>query len=85
MDQSLTIGKQNSIAEKADKFKGIDFKRWQHKMLFYITTLNLAHVLNQEKPMPNKFAVAMETQKEIDAWKHGVFLCDWMTLFMMSM
>ncbi|KAL7253495.1 hypothetical protein ACSBR1_007932 [Camellia fascicularis] len=28
--------------EKPEKFSGTDFKRWQQKMLFYLTTLNLA-------------------------------------------
>ena len=28
--------------EKPEKFNGSDFKRWQQKMLFYLTTLNLA-------------------------------------------
>ena len=27
--------------EKPEKFSGTDFKRWQQKMLFYLTTLNL--------------------------------------------
>ena len=28
--------------EKPEKFNGTKFKRWQQKMLFYLTTLNLA-------------------------------------------
>ena len=28
--------------EKSKKFNGTEFKRWQQKMLFYLTTLNLA-------------------------------------------
>ncbi|PHU18030.1 hypothetical protein BC332_13725 [Capsicum chinense] len=28
-------------AEKPEKFAGIDFKRWQQKMFFYLTTLFL--------------------------------------------
>ena len=27
--------------EKLEKFNGLDFKRWQQKMLFNLTTLNL--------------------------------------------
>ena len=34
-----------SHGEKPEKFNGTDFKRWQQKMLFYLTTLNLAHFL----------------------------------------
>ena len=28
--------------EKPKKFNGLNFKRWQQKMLLYLTTLNLA-------------------------------------------
>ena len=34
-----------SHGEKSEKFNGTEFKRWQQKMLFYLTTLNLAHFL----------------------------------------
>ncbi|CAN6716595.1 unnamed protein product [Malus baccata var. baccata] len=52
-------------SEKPEKFKGGDFKRWQQKMLFYLTTLNLA----------NKIFIFAETLTAIDAWKHNDFLC----------
>ncbi|KAI3471415.1 hypothetical protein Pfo_030779 [Paulownia fortunei] len=35
---------------KSEKFTGIDFKRWQQKMLFYMTTLNLARFLREDAP-----------------------------------
>ncbi|XP_074560084.1 uncharacterized protein LOC141816146, partial [Curcuma longa] len=37
-------------AEKPEKFIGLNFKRWQQKMLFYLTTLNLARFLTEEPP-----------------------------------
>ena len=36
--------------EKSKKFNGAEFKRWQQKMLFYLTTLNLARFLHEEAP-----------------------------------
>ena len=36
--------------EKPEKFNGLNFKRWQQKMLFYLTTLNLARFLTEEPP-----------------------------------
>ncbi|XP_075655079.1 uncharacterized protein LOC142625279 [Castanea sativa] len=36
--------------EKPQKFNGIEFKRWQQKMLFYLTTLNLAKFLYGNAP-----------------------------------
>ena len=64
-----------SHGEKPEKFNGTDFKRWQQKMLFYLTTLNLARFLQEDCPT----LVEGETDKEkvaaVDAWKHADFLC----------
>ena len=37
--------------EKPKQFIGTNFKRWQQKILFYLTTLNLARVLYEDAPM----------------------------------
>nr|GEV57556.1 enoyl-[acyl-carrier-protein] reductase [NADH], chloroplastic [Tanacetum cinerariifolium] len=37
-------------AEKSKKFNGQNFKRWQHKVFFYLTTLNLVRFLNETAP-----------------------------------
>nr|GEV18025.1 retrotransposon protein, putative, Ty1-copia subclass [Tanacetum cinerariifolium] len=37
-------------AEKPEKFNGQSFKRWQQKMFFYLTTLNLARFLKETAP-----------------------------------
>ncbi|GJS82548.1 hypothetical protein Tco_0749089 [Tanacetum coccineum] len=36
--------------EKPEKFYKQNFKRWQQKMFFYLTTLNLAWFLNETAP-----------------------------------
>ncbi|KAL2457502.1 Uncharacterized protein Adt_46350 [Abeliophyllum distichum] len=36
--------------EKSEKFNGLNFKRWQHKILFYLTTLNLTRFLTKDSP-----------------------------------
>ena len=36
--------------EKPKKFDGTEFKRWQQKMMFYRTTLNLARFFYEEAP-----------------------------------
>ncbi|XP_073120475.1 uncharacterized protein [Henckelia pumila] len=36
--------------EKPEKFTGVDFKSWQQKMLFYLTTLNLTRFLSEDAP-----------------------------------
>ena len=39
-----------SPREKLEKFNGLNFKRWQQKMLFYLTILNLARFLIEDAP-----------------------------------
>ena len=39
-----------SSREKPEKFNGLNFKRWQHNMLFYLTTLNLMRFLIEDAP-----------------------------------
>ena len=39
-----------SPGEKLEKFNGLNFKRWQQKMFFYVTTLNLARFLTKDAP-----------------------------------
>ena len=44
----ITVPILVSPGEKPDKFSGLNFKRWKQKMLFYLTTLNLARFLTEE-------------------------------------
>ena len=60
--------------EKPEKFKGIDFKRWQQKMLFYMTTMNLTHIIQEECPKPTDLT-SKKSMMTIDAWKNFDFLC----------
>ena len=39
-----------SHGEKPEKFNGTKFKRWQQKMMFYLTILNLARFLQEDAP-----------------------------------
>ncbi|KAK4721101.1 hypothetical protein R3W88_011334 [Solanum pinnatisectum] len=60
-------------AEKPAKFFGVDFKRWQQKMFFYLNTLSLQRfisenvlVLSDETPAEERFLVT-------EAWTHSDF------------
>ena len=65
-----------SQAEKPEKFNGTDFKRWQQKMFFYLTTLHLVRYLYEEAPKQKEGDAAdFQTVVAIDAWKLGDFLC----------
>ena len=61
--------------EKPEKFNGLNFKRWQQKMLFYLTTLNLARFLTEEPPKLSEGETDMQMVNAVDAWKHSDFLC----------
>ena len=64
-----------SHGEKPKKFNGIEFKRWQQKMLFYFTTLNLAHFLQEDAPTLKENETDRQVVAVVDAWKHADFLC----------
>ena len=68
-------GVKNPLPEKVEKFKGVDFKRWQQKMLFFLTTLNLAHVVKEEALVATELPVDKDMLSAIDAWTHSEFLC----------
>ncbi|KAL0325205.1 UNVERIFIED_CONTAM: hypothetical protein Sradi_5089800 [Sesamum radiatum] len=61
--------------ERPKKFSGNDFKRWHQKMLFYLTTLNLARFLSEEAPIVSEGESDTQKRVAIDAWGHGDFLC----------
>ena len=64
-----------SPGEKPKKFSGLNFKRWQQKMLFYLTTLNLARFLAEEAPKLKEDELDIQFISFVDAWKHYDFLC----------
>ncbi|XXG47919.1 hypothetical protein AAC387_Pa02g2483 [Persea americana] len=60
---------------KPEKFNGIDFKRWQQKMLFYLPTLNLAQFLHQDAPALKEDETNKKVVDAVDALKHAYFIC----------
>ncbi|XP_073120956.1 uncharacterized protein [Henckelia pumila] len=64
----------NAHAERPEKFSGTDFKTWQQKMLFYLSTLHLARFLKEEVVVPTPDADT-QTRSAFDAWCHSDFLC----------
>ncbi|KAK6139088.1 hypothetical protein DH2020_027168 [Rehmannia glutinosa] len=62
-------------AEKPKKFMGFDFKRWQQKMLFYLTTLSLAKYLTEDALVVAENETNAEKRGAVDAWGQGNFLC----------
>ena len=64
-----------SPREKQEKFNRLNFKIWQHKMLFYLTTLNLAIFLIEDAPKLKEDKHDIQVINVVDAWKHTAFLC----------
>jgi len=59
---------------KSKKFNGLNFKRWQQKILFYLTTLNLTKFLIKKvsKSLENEYDPTIVTV--VDAWNHINFV-----------
>ena len=62
-------------AEKPEKFGGSDFKKWQQKMFFYLTTLNLAKFLTEVAPILKENETNVQTVAAVEAWHNSDFLC----------
>ena len=60
-------------AERPKKFNGLNFKRWQQKIMFYLTTLNLARFLIEDPPKANKGD--RDSLMAFDVWKSSDYLC----------
>nr|XP_033508143.1 uncharacterized protein LOC117273156 [Nicotiana tomentosiformis] len=62
-------------AEKPEKFSGIDFKLWQQKMFFYLTTLSLQKFIKEDVPVLPDETPENERFLVTEALKHSDFLC----------
>ncbi|KAM3200253.1 putative protein isoform X1 [Capsicum annuum] len=62
-------------AEKPKKFTGIDFKRRQQNMFFYLTTLCLQWFTSEDAPEVPEGTSDKERFVIVEAWKHSDFLC----------
>ncbi|XP_073120925.1 uncharacterized protein [Henckelia pumila] len=73
--RGVVVPVSNSREEKPEKFTGANFKRWQQKMLFYLTTLNLARFLSEDAPKLKEGEGDVESVSALEAWNHSDFLC----------
>ncbi|XP_060200082.1 uncharacterized protein LOC132628300 [Lycium barbarum] len=64
-----------AAAEKSKVFFSIDFKRWQQKMFFYLTTLSLQKFITDDVPVPPEETPDNERFIVVKAWNHSDFLC----------
>ena len=64
-----------SHGEKPENFNETEFKRWQQKMLFYLTTLNLTRFLQEDALALKENETDRQVVATVEAWKHADFLC----------
>ena len=62
-------------AEKPEKFSGVNFKGWQQRVFFWLTTLGLQKFTSEETPVPAEDMPDGEKFMIVEAWKHADFLC----------
>lgn len=61
-------------AKKPEFFFGIDFKRWQQNMFFYLTTLSLQKFIKEDVPVLPESTPENERFLVTEAWKQSNFL-----------
>ncbi|XP_028121263.1 uncharacterized protein LOC114318546 [Camellia sinensis] len=54
---------------------GVNFKRWQQKMLFYLTILSLLRFLSEDPPTVEENEQDKKKFMALDAWKQSNFFC----------
>lgn len=70
-----TVPTAPAHGEKPSKFSGADFKRWQQKMLLYLTTLSLSRFLSEDPPVVAEGDTDTQRRTAYDAWNNDDFLC----------
>jgi hypothetical protein len=58
-----------------EQFDGQGFKIWAQKMTFYLSTLNLAKYLKEEKPVLSLDQINACSQAVLDNWDQGDYMC----------
>ena len=66
--------KMTSKFAKLDKFEGQDFRRWQKKMHFLLTTLNVVYVLSTPMPVFMEDETLDQTRKR-SKWENDDYIC----------
>ena len=62
-------------AERPKNLMGLNFKRWQQKMLFNLTTIGLARFLTYDLPTSREEETDPQVLMAFNAWKDSDYLC----------
>ena len=69
---------------KLEKFEGVDFRRWQKKMKFLLTSMNVACVLTTPIPADYGDDATMEQMRARSKWENDDYVCRGLILNGMS-
>lgn len=69
---------------KLEKFEGVDFRRWQKKMHFLLSSMNVVYVLTTEIPEDYGEAATMEQMRARSKWENDDYVCRGLILNGMS-
>ena len=64
-----------SQAVKPGKFTGVNFKGWQQRVFFWLTTLGLQKFTSEDTPVPANDMPDKKKFMIVEAWKQSDFLC----------
>jgi hypothetical protein len=71
---AASVREMTSKFNKLEKFEGVDFRRWQKKMHFLLTTLKVVYVLST--PMPEVVEdETIEVSRRRNKWENDDYIC----------
>ncbi|XP_060182160.1 uncharacterized protein LOC132611810 [Lycium barbarum] len=70
-----TIAHAMAPTEKPGKFSSINFKGWQQRMFFWLTTLGMQKFTNENPSVTKEGMHENQRFMITEAWKHADFLC----------
>ena len=69
---------------KLEKFEGVDFRRWQKKMHFLLSSMNVVYVLTTEIPEDHGDDATMDQMRARSKWENDDYICRGLILNGMS-
>ncbi|CAM8956477.1 unnamed protein product [Rhodiola kirilowii] len=74
MSTSASVREMTANFGKLEKFEGVNFRRWQRKMHFLLTTLKVVHVLSTPIPVVNDDA-PIDAIRKRSKWENDDYIC----------
>ena len=69
---------------KLEKFEGVDFRRWQKKMHFLLSSMNVVYVLTTAIPEDHGDDATVEQIRKRSKWENDDYVCRGLILNGMS-